>query len=132
MKQNHAVTAIAISAFLAFVVAAQQIQVNRLKKSDETFVMKALQGGMAEVELGNLAVQKASNDKVKQFGQQMVDDHTKAGNELKSIASNKGLTAPVDLDAKSQSTKTRLSALNSAAFDRAYMQDGRRSQNGRR
>ena len=42
--------------------------------ADAAFVKKAGQGGMAEVELGKLATQKASSDDVKQFGQKMVDD----------------------------------------------------------
>src|SRR5438309_2156957 len=49
--------------------------------SDQTFVMKAAKGGMAEVELGKLAAQKGSSDQVKKFGQRMVDDHGKANDE---------------------------------------------------
>jgi putative membrane protein len=78
---------------------------------------------MAEVQMGQLATQKASNPDVKAFGQQMVDDHTKANNELKDIASKKGLTLPTGLDAKDQATYDRLSKLSGAEFDRAYMAD---------
>ena len=46
--------------------------------ADKKFVEKAAQGGMAEVELGQLATQKASSDDVKKFGQRMVDDHSEA------------------------------------------------------
>ena len=53
------------------------------KAPDETFVVKAARGGMAEVELGKLAVEKAASDEVKKFGQRMVDDHSKASDELK-------------------------------------------------
>src|SRR6185312_15767308 len=51
---------------------------SQLGTADKTFVMKAAQGGMAEVELGQVATQNAKSDEVKQFGQRMVDDHTKA------------------------------------------------------
>ena len=51
--------------------------------NDKKFVMDAAVGGMAEVELGKLAAEKATNPEVKQFGQRMVDDHTKANDELK-------------------------------------------------
>jgi putative membrane protein len=90
--------------------------------ADKTFVMKAAQGGMAEVELGQLATQNAQSDQVKQFGQRMVDDHTKANDQLKQVAQQKGLTIPTDLSAKDKADKDRLSKLKGEQFDRAYMQ----------
>jgi putative membrane protein len=95
---------------------------NRMSGSS-AFVSKAAVGGMAEVKLGQLAVQKASNPDVKAFGQQMVDDHGKANDELKQLASSKGMTLPTDIDAKHQATYDRLSKLDGAEFDRAYMKD---------
>src|SRR5580765_5019376 len=62
--------------------------------ADETFLKKAAQGGMAEVELGQLAVQKASSDQVKQFGQRMVDDHSKANDQLKQLAQQEHVKLP--------------------------------------
>jgi putative membrane protein len=91
--------------------------------SDQTFVTKAAHGGMAEVKLGTLATQKASNADVKAFGQQMVDDHSKANDELKQLASTKGITLPTDMDAKEQAKYDRLSKLSGAEFDRAYMKE---------
>ena len=90
---------------------------------DHTFMMKAAQGGMAEVELGQLAKDKASSDAVKTFGQHMIDDHSKANDELKDLASKKNVTLPADVDAKDRTTKDRLSKLSGEAFDRAYMRD---------
>jgi putative membrane protein len=91
-------------------------------QADKSFVMKAAQGGMAEVELGNLAKEKAQSDQVKQFAQRMVDDHGKANKELKSIAQQKGITLPTSLPAKEQKTKDKLSSLSGEQFDHAYMQ----------
>lgn len=91
--------------------------------ADHTFATMAAQGGMAEVALGQLAQQKASSDAVKQFGQRMVDDHTKVNDELKSIASTKNIALPAEVSAKDKATMDRLSKLSGAAFDRAYMQD---------
>jgi len=88
---------------------------------DKAFVMEAAQGGMAEVELGRLAADKASNADVKQFGQRMVDDHGKANDELKGFASQKSITLPTELDAKHKATLDRLSKLSGDAFDKAYM-----------
>ncbi len=95
---------------------------NRLG-ADNTFVTKAAQGGMAEVELGKLAQQRASNEAVKDFGKRMETDHSKANEQLKTIAVNKGITVPTTLNAKDQATMDKLSKLNGAAFDRAYMED---------
>ncbi|HEX4786684.1 MAG TPA: DUF4142 domain-containing protein [Candidatus Sulfotelmatobacter sp.] len=94
-----------------------------LSVADKTFVKKAAQGGMAEVELGKLATERASNPDVKKFGQRMVDDHSKANDELKQVASPENITLPTSLDAKDEATKQKLSALSGAAFDRAYMSD---------
>jgi putative membrane protein len=90
--------------------------------SDHMFVTKAAKGGLAEVELGKLAADKASSDQVKQFGQRMVTDHGKANDELKSLAQSKNITLPTEIDAKDKATHDRLAKLSGAAFDRAYMQ----------
>lgn len=100
-----------------------QESANRLSNPDSTFTTKAAQGGMAEVQLGQLATQNAASPDVKSFGQKMVDDHTKANDQLKEIASKKGVTLPMSLDAKDQATYDRLSKLHGAEFDRAYMSD---------
>jgi putative membrane protein len=92
-------------------------------KADQTFVMEAAMAGMAEVEHGKLASQKATNPKVKAFGQQMVTDHTKAGDELKTIASAKQITPPTSMGPKHQATHDKLMKLSGAEFDRAYMTD---------
>lgn len=91
--------------------------------ADQQFMMKAAQGGMAEVELGKLAKDHASSDAVKTFGQQMVDDHSKANDELKDLASKKGVSLPAEVNSKDKATMDRLSKLNGAAFDAAYMRD---------
>jgi putative membrane protein len=92
----------------------------------QTFVREAAIGGMAEVELGQLAAGKASSDAVKQFAQRMVTDHTKANAELKTLAQSKNLTVPTELDAKHKQTRDTLAALSGAAFDRAYMDQMRK------
>ena len=87
----------------------------------KTFAMKAADGGMAEVELGRLAAQKGSNDRVKQFGQKMVDDHTKANDNLKQAAGQAGIELPADTSAKHKQLVQKLSGMSGAAFDKAYM-----------
>jgi putative membrane protein len=95
----------------------------KLAPADKQFIKKAAQGGLAEVQLGQLATEKADSPDVKQFGQKMVDDHSKANDQLKQVASNKGVTVPDKLSAKDAATKARLEKLSGKAFDRAYMRD---------
>jgi putative membrane protein len=96
---------------------------NAAVNADQHFVMEAYEGGMAEVALGQLATEKASNPKVKEFGQRMVTDHGKANDELKTVAASKNITLPTKLNAKNQATKDRLSKLSGSAFDHAYIND---------
>lgn|ERR1700693_2526295 len=96
---------------------------SRPAMGDAHFAKEAAQGGMAEVKLGQLAQEKGSNDSVKSFGKRMVDDHSKAGDKLKEVASRENISLPTDISAKDQATYDRLSKLNGAAFDRAYARD---------
>jgi putative membrane protein len=89
--------------------------------SDTAFVNTVAMDGMAEVELGRLAVQKAKSPEVKQFAQRMVADHSKANVELKQLASNKNVTLPAEPNAQQKADKDRLSKLSGAEFDREYM-----------
>ncbi len=113
---------------LATTSGAQQSS-SRSAPGDNAFAMKAAGANMAEVELGKLALQKSMRDEVKTFAQQMVDDHSKALDELKGLAGSKNITLPSDLDAEHKMLSERLSKLSGAAFDRAYMEamvDGHR------
>jgi putative membrane protein len=96
---------------------------NAQTNPDGRFVMEAAQGGLAEVELGRLAADKAQSDAVKQFARRMITDHGKANDELKSVAQSKRITLPTELDATHKATKDRLSQMSGANFDRAYMQE---------
>lgn len=97
-------------------------QSNAVGGMDQKFMMKAAQGGMAEVQLGQLAEQKGSAQGVKDFGARMVKDHSDANDKLKSLASSKGVTLPTTLDAKDQALSDKLSGMSGAAFDKMYMQ----------
>jgi putative membrane protein len=94
-----------------------------LAPADHNFVNEAAIGGLAEVELGNLAKEKASNPDVKSFGDRMATDHGKANDELKSWAQQKNVTLPTELDAKHKALRDRLSKLSGEAFDKAYMHE---------
>ncbi len=96
---------------------------SKLDTADRQFVTKAAEGGMAEVELGKLAVDKGSSEDVKKFGQRMVNDHTKANDQLKEVARKEDVKLPDELSAKDRATKAHLEKLSGASFDRAYMSD---------
>ena len=93
----------------------------KLAHADRKFIENAAKGGMAEVQLGQLAVQKAQSPDVKQFGQRMVDDHSKANDQLKQIAGSHGVELPTDLDRAARREHDKLSKLSGADFDREYM-----------
>jgi putative membrane protein len=92
------------------------------KGDDRTFLAQAAAGGMAEVQFGKLASQKASDPEVKQFAQKMVEDHTKANQKLEAIAKGMNFAAPHALKPEDQEAYDRLSKLSGEAFDRAYVQ----------
>ena len=92
-----------------------------LNPDDRTFLEKAAVGGKAEVELGQLALERAQNDQVKQFAQRMVTDHSQANSDLVSMGDKMSITLPTEHDKENQDTKNRLSKLNGAKFDKEYM-----------
>jgi putative membrane protein len=89
--------------------------------ADQDFILAAAQGGMTEVKLGELAVQKGTRAEVKEFGQMMVKDHTAINNDLKALATQKGVTLPDSLNAKHQAMVDKMTALTGAEFDDAYI-----------
>lgn len=89
--------------------------------ADSAFLREAAAGGMAEVELGQLAAQNAESSDVKQFGQRMADDHGKANEELKTLASQKKVDLPAAPDAKHKAVHDKLAKLKGVQFDSAYM-----------
>lgn len=92
-----------------------------LSKADKRFVTTAAHGGIAEVQMAQLAQQKSQDATVKQFAQTMIDDHTPNNQQLVQLATSKGLTPPTEPDASQQKTIAKLQGLDGAAFDKAYM-----------
>jgi putative membrane protein len=88
---------------------------------DLAFMNDAAPGGMAEVELGKMAASKSQNAEVKAFGQKMVEDHSKAGEELKQLATQKKVMLPTDVMPAHKQLMEKLSKLSGADFDSAYV-----------
>lgn len=78
---------------------------------------------MAEIQIGNLAKERASAAAVKQFGERLVRDHTSSSLELRMLAQKKGITLPTKLDQKHQELFDQLSKMKGAEFDRTYAKD---------
>jgi uncharacterized surface protein with fasciclin (FAS1) repeats/predicted outer membrane protein len=95
----------------------------KMTSADRKFMMMAAMGGMAEIEMARLALQKSNSDAVKQYAQKMMDDHTMAGDELRRLASMKGVTLPAQPDAKHMSMMARMQRLSGMEFDMMYVKE---------
>jgi putative membrane protein len=91
--------------------------------TDRVFVKEAMEGGLAEVQLGQLTLQKSNNDQVKQFAQHMIDDHTKLNEEMKPVAQQLGVAIPAQVSKKDSKIIAKLQALSGPAYDQAYIKD---------
>ena len=89
---------------------------------DSSFLKNAAEGGMAEVELGQLAEQKALNPAVKDFGAMMIKDHTAANQKLKALAASEQVSLPDSPSMMQKASKAKLSMLSGDSFDKAYVQ----------
>ena len=92
-----------------------------LSEQDQTFVQKAAQGGIAEVDLGELAQERAQSDEVKAFAQRMIDDHSKANEQLEEFAKGKGAVIPTEADEEHSKVRAELADLKGEEFDQRYM-----------
>jgi putative membrane protein len=88
---------------------------------DSSFFKSAAEGGMSEVELGQLAQQKAASPAVKDFGAMMVKDHTAANDKLKALAASKQVSLPDNSSVMQKATKTKLNMLSGDTFDKSYV-----------
>lgn len=88
---------------------------------DAKFYRDAAEGGMAEVAMGNLAQQKAQGPSVKDFGAQMVKDHSAANEKLKTLAQSKNITLPAKPSVTEMAMKDKLQVLSGQSFDKSYI-----------
>jgi putative membrane protein len=94
---------------------------SKLPSGEERFMKEAASGGLMEVELGKVAAEKGSHQRVKDFGKRMQADHSKANEQLKKIAAKKGVDLPTQPSGEHKSTMDNLVKLSGAEFDREYM-----------
>ncbi len=133
MKSQN-LLAVAFGALLAMPVAAHaQITgamtstapaasgTSNLSADDKDFILKAHNGGLTEIETSKLAKKTSSNDSIKAFAQDMIDDHKKADAKLKKIAKDLNVTVPKDLDAEHQAQVDQLKNAKGGDFDQKYV-----------
>ena len=140
MRTSKMVTLVALIAGMAALFACDRRDENRTSRgrtgeprttdyrtpdgrttADNSWLIQAAEANLAEIETGRLAESKASNSEVKQFGQHMVDDHSKANTELSDLAHKKGLTLPTRAGEMHTKAAADLADLSGADFDRKYM-----------
>ena len=97
---------------------------------DASFYKKAAEGGLAEVELGNLAQKKSADQSVKDFGAMMVKDHSAANDKLKALADSKSIKLPTKPSVGQMASKTKLEVLSGKTFDKSYIRHDRGSPEG--
>ncbi len=89
---------------------------------DEKMVKQIAESHLAEINAGKLAQDKSGSSEVKSFAKKMVDDHTKALDELKQLAQSKGATLPTEPSRAQMAEEKRLQGLSGDKFDRQYLQ----------
>jgi putative membrane protein len=88
---------------------------------DIAFYRSAAEGGIAEVDMGNLAQQQARSPSVKEFGAMMVKDHSAANEKLKALAESKNITLPATSSVDEIAAKAKLKVLSGSSFDKSYI-----------
>jgi len=91
------------------------------KSPDESFYKAAAEGGLAEVQQGQLAQEKGQSQAVKDFGSMMVKDHSAANDKLKAVASSKGIDLPSSPSMSQMATIGKLNVLSGDSFDKSYI-----------
>lgn len=107
---------------VAFVLCAQSTRSPMLvaNAADSMFMTHAAADGMAEIQMGQMALQKSSNPKVKQLAQRIVDDHTDANDKLKTLARYKQVTLPAAPSKEAQDKAASMTSMEGANFDHAW------------
>ena len=101
---------------------ADTVKMGQLPDPDKKFVENAVSGGREQVQLGQMAADKATNPEVRDFGMRMARDHSKANDQLTRILSEQGITEAVP-EAKTTRTTEHLESMNGADFDHSYMRE---------
>jgi len=105
----------------AAICAGSLVMAQSPSEADKHFVRDAIEGGNGEVQLGQLAQKKSSSEDIRKFGQHMVNDHTKLGEEMRSVAGKVGVEGPSGTSVGAKATAAKLDLLTGDTFDKAYI-----------
>jgi len=106
-------------------ITQQRTETEKAEKKDVTdreFIMNAAQDGIFHVEAGELAVQRASSEDVKKFGQHAIEHHTQINDELAQLASKKGVMLPKKMSKREREALDKVTKLSGSDFDKAYLE----------
>ncbi|GAB3891863.1 DUF4142 domain-containing protein [Spirosoma agri] len=95
----------------------------KLSSADQNLMLEVAKGGMMQLEVSRVAVQKASSPEVRQFAQAEVDEQTGLSAKLQEIASAKGVILPSEPDAETQAIITKMQGASGSALDKMYMDE---------
>ena len=112
---------IATGSIIAALVLAPAVGL-AAKKGEKAFLKEAMQGNMTEIEFGKLAMEKATNQDVKAYGQMLVDDHSQANQKAQTLAQQLGVQAPADIGTKHQAELKKFQSMTGATFDRMFVE----------
>ena len=121
VMSNSCVRLLVPLAAAVLMTAGSGLAASSLGSDDTSFVKNAAKGGMAEVELGRLAMQRGASAEVRDFGGRMVRDHSKANHELQALAASKGVDLPKSKSIGEDVSAAHLKMLKGKAFDAAYI-----------
>jgi putative membrane protein len=131
LKQCHAAASLAMAVALGLTYASAQTVPSRpsqatnnqkLTQAEQHFLIEAIQGDLAEVNMGKLAQEKGEADEVKQFGQMLQQDHSAHLKQAEQMAHQMGITPPNSPNAKQQAMQEKLEKLSGSAFDKEFKQ----------
>ena len=97
---------------------------SKVASGDQKMMRDIAQSNISEIAAGKLALEKSQSDDVKSFAQKMIDDHTKAQQELQTLADSKGVKLPTEPDAKHKALSKVMAGMKGDAFDKRYLKQG--------
>jgi len=117
---NRALTLALLSCLVAARVDYAQESTTRTAVNDTLFAAAAADSGLAEVSISELGLQRATDPELKKFSQRMIDEHTRVNQELMTLAAQKGIPLPRQVDARAQFCSQSLAGLSGEQFDKCY------------
>ena len=115
-----AATMLAIGLAGALAAGAAMAQTKQASKDSQKFIKEAIQGDIAEIDVGKLAQEKGQSDAVKQYGAMLVKDHGEHKAKAEEVASQLGVTPPTGSSVGSKATYAKLKVLSGTTFDRSF------------